>query len=101
ISVICACLFGGPLFYASENVPMELYGRIVDEDGKGIGDAKISLNVIRGNLIDLPILFSSSPNRSKMSVLTSEDGSFVINGIRGIGLEIDDVEKRGYELADM
>ena len=74
------------------NVPVKLYGVVIDENERPVSGAVVSWRVQQGGY------FNSPPPIRKKSI-TDADGAFTIEGVRGILLGFDEIAKDGYHQA--
>src|SRR5690242_11282018 len=98
VSVIVALTIAAPFILDAVwgNVPMVFYGRVVDENGRGVGGAQVSMQVVAERRLQIPAMFSSSHTGWATNAVTDESGNFVVRGVRGIYLKLNDVSKPGY-----
>lgn len=74
--------------------PVELHGRVLDQDDRGIPDVRVILNtcpVVRlqdGNLCNPELTFE---------VYTDALGNFSVSGFNSVDIAIEDLKKDGYE----
>lgn len=73
------------------NVPVNFYGRVVDQDGNSLAGVRIDVRVRHW---DLTSLGASIPLKTE----TDSDGRFHVQGVTGDALRIELVAKAGYEL---
>ena len=71
------------------NVPVKLYGVVIDENERPVSGAVISWRVQQGGY------FNSPPPIRKKSI-TDSRGLFTIDGVRGTSLGFDEITKSGY-----
>ena len=78
------------------NVPINFWGKIVDQDEHPIVDVTINYSYLteQGNL--LGVAWSASKVH-KGSTTTNGEGLFMIQGLRGSGLSIESLQKEGYQ----
>ena len=74
------------------NVPVKLYGVVVDENERPVSGAVVSWRVGQGGY------FNSPPPIRKKSI-TDSKGLFTIDGVRGTSLGFDEITKEGYHQA--
>ena len=74
------------------NVPVKLYGVVIDENERPVSGVVVSWRVQQGGY------FNSPPPIRKKSI-TDADGAFTIEGVRGILLGFDEIAKDGYHQA--
>jgi hypothetical protein len=74
-------------------IPLDFYGRVVDENGAGVAGAKISFSYIHFN----PLLpFELFRGHGERAATSDSDGNFAIQGVKGYGFMIA-VGKDGYD----
>jgi len=78
------------------NVPIEFWGKVVDQDGYPLEEVKIVAHSRE--------TYEVVPGRGdikfpKVQVMTDSAGMFKISGLRGDVLGLDSIEKEGYELS--
>ena len=77
-----------------ETAPVILYGRVVDQDGRGVAGAVVRVNVQYGASTGL----SWKVLIRRLQLSTAADGTFRMDGsIRGVSIFVLDVVKEGYE----
>ena len=81
-------------FYEHADVPMNFYGRVIDQDGKGVEGATISFQSERAGVLMADGRVAN--NNEKGTTTSSADGSFSIKGAEGLTLRINLIEKEGY-----
>ncbi len=70
----------------ANNVPIEFYGKIIDQDGTPVPNVKISLRV-----------FSKLERyKREIELFSDYDGLFSLSGVTGTSLHIEKLEKEGY-----
>lgn len=79
------------------NVRIVFYGRVIDETGKGVPGAEVTMNVLATKRLAIPVPFGPSQTGWLVKATTGPDGDFVIDGGRGTDLIIISVEKPGFE----
>jgi hypothetical protein len=70
-------------------VPIEFYGRIIDQFGDPVGAARVHVS-----WTDL-----SDQGTTERELFSDENGSFLINGVMGKRLTVNLIQKEGYESA--
>lgn len=73
----------------AKNVPLEFYGRVIDQDSNPLSGVKINARVRHWS----PGSFGSI----RVDKETDTDGRFDINGVTGDGFSIESISKEGYE----
>jgi hypothetical protein len=74
-------------------VPIEFYGRVVDQNGTGLPDAIVKVLIMH-------LVLAVQPEGTKRPILervTGPDGRFEINGVTGDGFDLESITKTGYE----
>jgi hypothetical protein len=83
-------------YVRQSNVPIEFYGKVVDQNDRPLSGAKIKTR-IRHWILAAP---NTPGGRTKEHVLISdENGSFILTKENGDALTIAAIEKEGYELS--
>ena len=77
-----------------KNMPIDFWGRVVDQDGQPVSGAKIRMNVRHWH-VSQP--FSASSSFPQTEVTSDSSGYFEWHGETGDNLEIASVEKLGYK----
>jgi hypothetical protein len=75
-----------------EQVPLDFYGRVVDENGNGVAGATVQVSASQFNILKAADMFVEA---KKMTLQTDPRGNFSVTGLRGYSLVIH-VEKEGY-----
>ena len=78
----------------ASNLDIRFFGQVIDQDDKPIEGVEINGSVQRG-YISVPGYISEKSDAFK--VLSRENGTFTIEGMKGCILEIKEVGKDGYE----
>jgi hypothetical protein len=85
------------------NAPVDFYGMVVDQNGSGISDVKVNLQLSGYNeSLVSKILKGAKTGEVKgnftkrIEIITNENGFFSINGERGQFLRVMSLEKEGY-----
>jgi hypothetical protein len=75
-----------------KNVPVAFYGQVIDQDSNALSGVKINVYVrhweLTGNALSRPIYLEKE---------TDADGRFEINGETGDALDLESIQKDGYE----
>ncbi len=85
---------------APYETPIMFYGRVIDQDSNSLSGAKIKASVLYEHMFmpntsgDYPI----TNNITRFDKETGMDGNFQITGITGRNVDIDSLQKDGYEL---
>lgn len=81
----------------AQNVPIEFYGKAIDENGNPLSGVKVSVKV-RHWKVTTPIAFGAEGQMIPVEKETGQDGDFQINGVTGDGFDVESLGKIGYEL---
>jgi hypothetical protein len=79
--------------------PIQFYGRVIDQDSNALPDVKINVS-ISGSQMFAPTASGEFPLSNSLVRLeknTAPDGRFEITGERGSGVDIETLQKEGYE----
>ncbi len=79
-------------------VPIEFYGRVIDQTGMPVSGAKVVLRM-RSEEVSMAVLWKKGLRDVKTKefmLLSDDEGFFSLIGIRGSILHIDALEKEGY-----
>ncbi len=80
--------------------PIKFYGKIIDQDGNPLSGAKINVS-IQQTLASAPTASGDIPlhvNIQRFEKESGDDGRFEINNEKGEGVDIESVQKDGYEV---
>jgi len=80
------------------NVPITFYGRVVDESGKGVADAEVTMRVSAVDRLSVPVPFGAHQTSWPVTAVTGEDGTFEIRGGRGISIQSVEIKKTALRL---
>jgi len=83
-------------YMESQNVPVEFYGQIVDQDGHPLSDVKVQAHVRHWNVVT-PIAFGAEGRSIPITKETDTNGRFEINGETGDAVTMKSFQKDGYE----
>ncbi len=75
-----------------DQIPLDFYGRVVDENGNGVEGATVKFSYTRFDLMQPQYLFLGN---GQLSVTSDGQGNFAIRGVKGYGFIVD-VRKNGY-----
>ncbi len=75
-----------------EQVPLDFYGRVVDENGDGVPGATVEVSASQFNILKAAEMFVEA---KKLKLQTDPLGNFSVTGLRGYSLVVR-VEKDGY-----
>ena len=81
---------------AGKNVPVNFWGRVVDQDGKPLQGVRIVLAIRRWHLASALGIDATFP---KSEVISDSAGRFQVLGGRGDNLSLETVEKEGYQVS--
>ena len=87
-------------YMESQNKPIELYGQVVDQDGNPLSGARIKGLTLHAKVI-VPAPWGDEDEVIPIEKTTDSTGRFEIHGISGRSLEIDSIQKEGYEAEPM
>jgi hypothetical protein len=76
-----------------EQVPLDFYGRVVDEDGAGVPNTRIVFSYSHFDPLQPFYLFYGT---SELSLMSDNAGNFAVRGIQGYGFSVK-VSKEGYD----
>ena len=77
-----------------KNVPIDFYGRVIDQDSNSVSGASVKVYIRHWKLTDDAV---SEPIRTDK--ITDADGRFEIHGVTGDAVDIEAMQKPGYELS--
>ena len=80
----------------SRNVPINYYGKVVDQDEQSIGSVKVRYDI--QSMYALPVL--PGAKSEYFEIVTDANGLFSIAGHKGSGLGIDSLTKGGYKYSE-
>lgn len=80
------------------NAPVEFYGVVVDMESNPVPDVKIDFSIYSA-FLSSPEIIVASNNIVRLEKQTESDGRFQIIGERGYGIDLDSIQKDGYELS--
>jgi len=78
------------------NVRIVFYGRVVDETGRAVSGAEVTMNVLATKRLAIPAPFAENQTGWMVRATTDASGSFTLYGGRGLSIEMTDVKKVGY-----
>ncbi len=83
---------------ARMNVPIEFYGKVVDENGNSVSGAVVSGYVVSSfDYLGLP----SAGRTKREKFLSGRDGTFSVSGREGSALVFDSISKEGYKMTEL
>jgi hypothetical protein len=82
----------------SHNIPVEFYGRFIDQNSNPIVGVKINVTVRQQYAVSA-IERSSISKEIPLGTTSEQDGWFAIRGVKGDSLHIDSIQKDGYLLS--
>jgi hypothetical protein len=82
--------------HTTGNVPIEFYGKVIDQDGNPLASAKVAFELQVGHMTSETKGYVS---RNRITLQTDQSGQFSINGTKGIHLILQSVEEPGCELS--
>lgn len=80
------------------NIPIDFYGKIIDQDSNPVVGVKIDVT-IRQQYVISAILRTSTDKEIPLNVVSGQNGCFVIHGKNGDSVHIDSIQKDGYRLS--
>jgi hypothetical protein len=81
-------------FFRNADTRMDFFGRVVDQDGLGVGNVTVHYTVGKaGDFLDSGLIKNTDEKRQ---VSSNADGKFEIKGAKGLTLSIGPLEKPGY-----
>lgn len=84
-------------YMESQNVPVQFYGKVIDQKGKPLSGAKVRAEV-RHLTVMAPVAFGAAPSMLPVQTETDDQGRFEISGVAGDGFDLIYIQKQGYEL---
>ncbi len=85
-------------YMESQNVPIQFYGRVVDQDGNPVSGAHIALSVRHWTVV-APSAFGGDGHSERFEKTTDTSGSFRLEDATGDILTVEDIQKEGYKLS--
>jgi hypothetical protein len=79
--------------YIGEDVPIVLYGKVIDQYANPVVGAKISVLVV------ITHYAINSGEQKELTTQTDENGNFSLTGVTAHGIHISSIGKDGYELS--
>jgi hypothetical protein len=76
-----------------ENVPITFYGKVVDQDGKPLAGAKVSLVVVTSHFAE------NRTDKEPVALETDQIGNFTLTGFTAYAIDEISIQKHGYELS--
>jgi len=76
-----------------ENVPVGFYGKVVDQDGRAVAGANVSLDFIVSHMDE------DRTETKPFTMQTDQDGKFELTGVIGYGIDKFVIQKDGYQLS--
>ncbi|HKW28520.1 MAG TPA: hypothetical protein VJT54_04230 [Verrucomicrobiae bacterium] len=83
-------------FMESQNKPIEFYGQVVDQDGRPLAGASVKGEALHVKVI-APTAWGDEDQVIPIEKETDPMGRFEIQGISGRAVELESVQKNGYE----
>lgn len=78
------------------NVPIVFYGRVVNQEDKGVPNAEVSGFILAEQRFGVPIGFADTQIKKPISLRTDADGNFVIRGETGGSMDVKVASPYGY-----
>ena len=82
-------------FIESLNVPVNFYGLVIDQDSNALAGVQIKVTVLEATVMGL---LDVGTKNVPLERVTGADGRFEINGLKGHGLDLESIQKEGYEV---
>jgi hypothetical protein len=84
-------------YLLSQNVPAKFYGEVIDQDGNPIVGASV-----KGEVLHVKVIFPA-PGGAQDEIIpidqeTDQNGRFEIQGMTGRSVDIESIQKSGYEV---
>ena len=103
IRLSAALLVSGAVVYAAGrvldrvagNVPVRFYGRIADQEGRGVPGVPVTASVTVNDLIQVPVPVPQATQRV-VTTTADADGNFVIDGGTGRSVQVDPFHLPGH-----
>jgi hypothetical protein len=83
-------------YMESQNKRVEFYGRVVDQDGSPLTDARVKGEVLHVTVV-VPTAWGDEDEIVPIERATDSMGRFEIQGISGRAVELKSIQKNGYE----
>jgi hypothetical protein len=83
-------------FHGRQNATINFYGKVADQEGRPLPDAKVQIERVFGEWAIPP---SIQLKTERFAVQSDDQGSFIVKGTAGHSLQILSIEKPGYELS--
>lgn len=96
ITTVIVCLSPIPTrahLRTPENVPITFYGKVIDQNGQPVEDAKVSLLVVISHLERL------DTEQKSFNVETDQNGDFTVTGFIANAIDAVSITKEGYKLS--
>jgi len=84
-------------YLLSQNVPVEFYGKVIDQDGNPLASAEVKGEVLHVKVI-VPAPWGDQDEIIPIDKKTGSDGRFEINGVSGRSFELEAIQKDAYEV---
>ena len=81
----------------SANVPVEFYGKVIDQDSNTLSGVNIKA-VVRHWIMADPVSMLAGSKEIPLEQTSGTDGRFELTGATGDGFDIDPLKKDGYQL---
>ncbi len=82
------------------NQHFSFYGRIVDDQGRGIFGVNVEAQLLYSDAIAQPTMFGRPERMRKLLTVTDKEGNYQFRGITGYSISIRSVSKAGFKLLD-
>ncbi len=80
----------------SLNVPIDFYGRVIDQNSNGLPGVRI-VALVQHQLALGIRAFQLAATNLVVERITGPDGTFEISGVSGSGFDLDSIDKEGFE----
>ncbi len=81
-----------------KNVPVHFYGKAVDQDGNPLSEVKIML-AVRQWYVQSYVGWNAEGKMLRFERTTGADGKFELRDVKGDAVDIQAIEKQGYQLS--
>jgi hypothetical protein len=82
----------------SQNLPIEFYGEVVDQNTNPVAGMKIQVKVRHWNVVN-PTAFGAEGQMISVEKETGMDGRFEIRDVTGDGFDVESIQRAGYKLS--
>lgn len=85
-------------YMESQNVPIDFFGKITDQDGNPVSGVKVQIKV-RHWIVITPAAFGADAKMIPVATETDLSGCFEIHNVTGDGFDVESIQKAGYALS--